>query len=241
MHRRILFAAVTACLAGAMTLAAASTASAAPKKFPSQTGPGGVVRAAGTGQSPGRRRRPGVERAVPVPGRAAGAVVRQQRLPAAVLRRQPDHADPGDDRGALRRLHRQRRPTRCREPTCGSWSGRTVLTSTQGQKRRVAAIAIHPRWNPDTFSQRRRDRHAGRADQRHPADLGGDGGHRRAGAARRPAHGHRLGQHDRPAGRTRWRRRALPGPHAAGQGPGGQPGRVPHRVRDRRRCRSTRP
>jgi secreted trypsin-like serine protease len=30
--------------------------------------------------------------------------------------------------------------------------GRTVLTSTQGQKRRVAAISIHPRWNPETFS-----------------------------------------------------------------------------------------
>jgi secreted trypsin-like serine protease len=30
--------------------------------------------------------------------------------------------------------------------------GRTVLTSTQGQKRRVAAISIHPRWNPTTFS-----------------------------------------------------------------------------------------
>ena len=30
--------------------------------------------------------------------------------------------------------------------------GRTVLTSTQGQKRRVAAIDIHPRWNPVTFS-----------------------------------------------------------------------------------------
>jgi secreted trypsin-like serine protease len=30
--------------------------------------------------------------------------------------------------------------------------GRTVLTSTQGQKRRVAAIDIHPRWDPATFS-----------------------------------------------------------------------------------------
>jgi secreted trypsin-like serine protease len=30
--------------------------------------------------------------------------------------------------------------------------GRTVLTSTQGQKRRVAAISIHPRWDPTTFS-----------------------------------------------------------------------------------------
>ncbi len=30
--------------------------------------------------------------------------------------------------------------------------GRTVLTSTQGQKRRVAAIDIHPRWDPVTFS-----------------------------------------------------------------------------------------
>ena len=30
--------------------------------------------------------------------------------------------------------------------------GRTVLTSTQGQKRRVAAISIHPRWDPGTFS-----------------------------------------------------------------------------------------
>jgi secreted trypsin-like serine protease len=26
--------------------------------------------------------------------------------------------------------------------------GRTVLTSTQGQKRRAAAIDIHPRWDP---------------------------------------------------------------------------------------------
>jgi secreted trypsin-like serine protease len=30
--------------------------------------------------------------------------------------------------------------------------GRTVLTSTQGQKRRAAAIEIHPRWDPVTFS-----------------------------------------------------------------------------------------
>ncbi|HSO54840.1 MAG TPA: serine protease, partial [Actinomycetes bacterium] len=30
--------------------------------------------------------------------------------------------------------------------------GRTVLTSTQGQKRRVAGISIHPRWDPATFS-----------------------------------------------------------------------------------------
>jgi secreted trypsin-like serine protease len=30
--------------------------------------------------------------------------------------------------------------------------GRTVLTSTQGQKRRAVAISIHPRWNPATFS-----------------------------------------------------------------------------------------
>jgi secreted trypsin-like serine protease len=30
--------------------------------------------------------------------------------------------------------------------------GRTVLTSTQGQKRRAAAIDIHPRWDPVTFS-----------------------------------------------------------------------------------------
>ena len=30
--------------------------------------------------------------------------------------------------------------------------GRTVLTGTQGQKRRAAAIDIHPRWDPVTFS-----------------------------------------------------------------------------------------
>ena len=30
--------------------------------------------------------------------------------------------------------------------------GRTVMSSTQGQKRRVAAIDIHPRWDPATFS-----------------------------------------------------------------------------------------
>jgi secreted trypsin-like serine protease len=30
--------------------------------------------------------------------------------------------------------------------------GRTVLTSTQGQKRRAAAVDIHPRWDPVTFN-----------------------------------------------------------------------------------------
>jgi secreted trypsin-like serine protease len=30
--------------------------------------------------------------------------------------------------------------------------GRTVLTSTQGQKRRAAAVSIHPRYNPETAS-----------------------------------------------------------------------------------------
>jgi secreted trypsin-like serine protease len=30
--------------------------------------------------------------------------------------------------------------------------GRTVLSSTQGQKRRAADISIHPNWNPATFS-----------------------------------------------------------------------------------------
>jgi secreted trypsin-like serine protease len=30
--------------------------------------------------------------------------------------------------------------------------GRTVLTSTQGQKRRVAAFFIHPRYNPNTLA-----------------------------------------------------------------------------------------
>jgi secreted trypsin-like serine protease len=29
--------------------------------------------------------------------------------------------------------------------------GRTVLTSTQGQRRSVVGIAVHPRWNPATF------------------------------------------------------------------------------------------
>jgi secreted trypsin-like serine protease len=29
--------------------------------------------------------------------------------------------------------------------------GRTVLSSTQGQKRRVAAVSIHPRWDPANF------------------------------------------------------------------------------------------
>jgi secreted trypsin-like serine protease len=46
MHRRILFAVLTACLAGAMTLAGASTAAAASgHRLPIQTGPGGAVRA----------------------------------------------------------------------------------------------------------------------------------------------------------------------------------------------------
>jgi len=31
-------------------------------------------------------------------------------------------------------------------------AGRTVLSSTQGQRRSIQKIAVHPRWNPTTFS-----------------------------------------------------------------------------------------
>jgi secreted trypsin-like serine protease len=151
MHRRILFAAVTACLAGAMTLAAASTASAAPKKFPSQTGPGGVVRAP----------------AAVSPKIIGGGPVSNGQFPfqAALLAQSFGNNDFQRQfcGGSLITPTQVLTAAHCVD-FFGNGAGqvprsdlrvvvgRTVLTSTQGQKRQVTAIAIHPRWNPDTFS-----------------------------------------------------------------------------------------
>ena len=224
MHRRILFAAVTACLAGAMTLAAASTASAAPKKFPSRDRTRRGRPGAGTGQSPDRRRRPGVERAVPVPGRAAGAVVRQQRLPAAILRRQPDRADPGDDRRALRRLHRQRpqpgaagRPARRGRPDSADQHAGPEAAGRGDRHRPAAGTRTR---SPTTSRSSRWPQPINGIRPISVVTVGTDALERPG----TPAHGHRLGQHHRPAGRTRWRRQThFPDRMQAGQGPGGQP------------------
>jgi secreted trypsin-like serine protease len=151
MHRRILFAAVTACLAGAMSLAGASTASAAPSQFPSQTGPGGAVRAP-----------------APVSPRIVGGTpVADGQYPFQAALLAQSFGDTDFDRqycgGSLITPTQVLTAAHCVEfigdgpdqvpqADLRVVVGRTVLNSTQGQKRRVASIAIHPRWNTNTFS-----------------------------------------------------------------------------------------
>ena len=88
--------------------------------------------------------------------------------------------------------------------------GRTVLTSTEGQKRRAAAIDLHPRWDPVTFSFDAAVIHlASPINGIAPVQLVTPG-RGRPGAAGDAGHRHRLGQHHPAAGRPRWRRDPLP-------------------------------
>jgi hypothetical protein len=77
--------------------------------------------------------------------------------------------------------------------------GRTVLASTQGQKRRAAAVDIHPRWDPVTPGAVRRPDQPGHLPgrQRRPAVLQG---RRRLHPGRHHQLGHRLRRDRVPQG-----------------------------------------
>jgi secreted trypsin-like serine protease len=152
MHRRALLAVLIACLAGAMTLAGASTAAAAgADRLPIKTGPGDAVR-----------------QPAPVSPRVVGGgpvADGQYKFQAALLAQ--SFGDNDYQRqycgGSLITPFQVLTAAHCVD-FIGDGAdqlpmsdlrvvvGRTVLTSTQGQKRRVASIAIHPRWSSETFS-----------------------------------------------------------------------------------------
>jgi len=70
------------------------------------------------------------------------------RLRAAVLRWQPDH--PPEVLTAAHCVDFVGVPGGIPLSDLRVVVGRTVLASTQGQKRRAAAVDIHPRWDPVT-------------------------------------------------------------------------------------------
>jgi secreted trypsin-like serine protease len=151
MRRRVMFSVVVAILALMMALAGGPAALAATKRLPIKSGPGGISRAQG-GVAPK------IVGGTPVPNgkyRFQAALLAQsfgdndyQRqycggsliTPFEVLTAAHCVEFIGDEPGQL--------PLSDLRVVVG----RTVLTSTQGQKRRVAAIDIHPRWDPATFS-----------------------------------------------------------------------------------------
>jgi secreted trypsin-like serine protease len=151
MRRRVVFTVIVAILALTMALAGGPAALAATKRLPIKSGPNGVSRDSG-----GVSTRIVGGTAVPngkYPFQAA--LLAQsfgtndyQRLfcggslitPFEVLTAAHCVEFFGDEPGQL--------PLSDLRVVVG----RTVLTSTQGQKRRVAATSIHPRWNPATFS-----------------------------------------------------------------------------------------
>jgi secreted trypsin-like serine protease len=151
MRRRVIFTVIVAILALMMALAGGPAALAATKRLPIKSGPQGVTRAtAGVA--------PKVVGGTPVPNGKykfqAGLLAQSfgnndyQRLfcggslitPFEVLTAAHCTDFFGDEPGQL--------PLSDLRVVVG----RTVLSSTQGQKRRAAAISIHPRWNPATFS-----------------------------------------------------------------------------------------
>jgi secreted trypsin-like serine protease len=150
MRRRALFTVVTVALALAMALAGSATALAASKRLPIKSGPDGAQRVpSGIGTK--------VVGGKPVPN---------GRFPfqAALLAQSFGNNDYQRQYcgGSLITPFQVLTAAHCVDfvgvPGGIPLSdlrvvvGRTVLTSTQGQKRRVAAIDIHPNWDPVNFS-----------------------------------------------------------------------------------------
>jgi secreted trypsin-like serine protease len=151
MRRRVVFTVIIAALALMMAMAGGPAALAATKRLPIKSGPDGVSRTSGTIT-------PKIVGGQPVPDgkyRFQAALLAQsfgtndyQRqfcggsliTPFEVLTAAHCVEFFGDD------------PEQLPLSDLRVVVGRTVLSSTQGQKRRAAAISIHPRWDPNTFS-----------------------------------------------------------------------------------------
>jgi secreted trypsin-like serine protease len=151
MRRRVVFTVIVAALALMMAMAGGPAALAATKRLPIKSGPNGVSRASGAIT-------PKIVGGQPVPNG-------KYRFQAALLIQSLGNNDYQRQYcgGSLITPFQVLTAAHCVEffgddPEQLPLSdlrvvvGRTVLTSTQGQKRRAAAISIHPRWNPNTFS-----------------------------------------------------------------------------------------
>jgi secreted trypsin-like serine protease len=151
MGRRVSLTVIVAVLALMMALAGGPAALAATKRLPIKSGPHGVSRASGeiTPKIVGGR---------PVPNG-------KYKFQAALLA-QPFGSNDFERQycgGSLITPFEVLTAAHCvdfvgSEPGQLPLSdlrvvvGRTVLTSTQGQKRRVAGISVHPQWDPVAFS-----------------------------------------------------------------------------------------
>jgi hypothetical protein len=150
MRRRVLFTIIVGALTMMLALAGGSAALAATKRLPVKSGPSGVSRTSG-GITPK------IVGGQPVPDG-------KYRFQAALLAQSfgtNDHERQYCG-GSLITPFEVLTAAHCVDfvGVLGGIPlsdlrvvvGRTVLSSTQGQKRRAAAIDIHPRWNPETFS-----------------------------------------------------------------------------------------
>ena len=150
MRRRVLFTIIVGALAMMLALAGGSAALAATKRLPVKSGPSGVSRTSG-GITPK------IVGGQPVPDG-------KYRFQAALLAQSfgtNDHErqycggsliTPFEVLTAAHCVDFVGVPGGIPLSDLRVVVGRTVLSSTQGQKRRAAAIDIHPRWNPETFS-----------------------------------------------------------------------------------------
>jgi secreted trypsin-like serine protease len=151
MRRRVLFTVIVAVLAMMLALAGGPAALATTKRLPIKSGPNGVSRTSG-GITPR------IVGGQPVPDG-------KYRFQAALLAQSFGTNDYERQfcGGSLITPFEVLTAAHCVEffgdgPEQLPLSdlrvvvGRTVLSSTQGQKRRAAAISIHPRWDPATFS-----------------------------------------------------------------------------------------
>jgi secreted trypsin-like serine protease len=151
MQRRVLFTVVVATLALMMALAGGPAALAASKRLPIRSGPDGVSRASGgvTTKIVGGT-------AVPNGKYTFQAALLAQSFGTNDFERQYCGGSLITPFEVLTAAHCVEffgdEPGQLPISDLRVVVGRTVLTSTQGQKRRVAAISIHPRWDPETFS-----------------------------------------------------------------------------------------
>jgi secreted trypsin-like serine protease len=151
MRRRVMFTVIVAILALMMVLAGGPAALAATKRLPIKSGPQGVSRVSSAIT-------PKVVGGRPVPNG-------KYRFQAALLIQSAGSNDYQRQfcGGSLITPFEVLTAAHCveffgNEPGQVPLSdlrvvvGRTVLSSTQGQKRRVAAVSIHPGWDPAVFT-----------------------------------------------------------------------------------------